>query len=155
MTDTGGDDGNSRCKVESIEGELLALATEIADYRIALNTEGVWLFLAALGCWSVAQPHLRLVAITIAVALFGHRLQSHLRDPEPFSRKLQTLDTRIQSEITDDRSRKALLYEVLTLRGKTSTSKESLRPGWPFFLCWGFMGATLIWAGYELVRSSA
>ena len=51
----------------SIEEELFALRQYINEYRTALNTEGIWLFLATLGCWSVTNIFLPFGAFALAV----------------------------------------------------------------------------------------
>lgn len=51
----------------TIEEELQALRNHIKTYRETLNDEGVWLFLVALGCWSVSLPLLQLLAYLLTV----------------------------------------------------------------------------------------
>ncbi|WP_447880479.1 hypothetical protein [Serratia fonticola] len=38
---------------EIIKNKILEYEVHIDEYRSLVNTEGVWLFLATLGCWGV------------------------------------------------------------------------------------------------------
>ena len=79
----------------TVEAELEALQHEIRFYRKTLNNEAVWLFLATLGCWSVSNLVLQLVAYMIVVGLFGRRVSEQTRETRSSSALVKAVEERI------------------------------------------------------------
>lgn len=46
----------------------------LSDYRSNLNTQGIWLFLATLGCWSVPDSTLQNVAMFVTFVIFANEV---------------------------------------------------------------------------------
>ncbi|MBD6984266.1 hypothetical protein [Vibrio parahaemolyticus] len=53
-----------------ISSEVDYLKKSVEEFRANLNAQGVWLFLATLGCWSVQGKGFQLAAITITFYIF-------------------------------------------------------------------------------------
>jgi hypothetical protein len=53
-----------------ISEEIDYVKQSVAEFRANLNTQGVWLFLSTLGCWSVQGKGFQLLAITITFYIF-------------------------------------------------------------------------------------
>lgn len=53
-----------------IKDKLSNLESHINSYRDSLNAEGVWLFLATLGCWSVNGFWYQIIALMITFFCF-------------------------------------------------------------------------------------
>lgn len=73
-------------KIEAIKNQINEYENHIDTYWSSLNTEGVWLFLATLGCWSVNHAESQLFAIVIAVILFSYRIIVKISDKRSFPR---------------------------------------------------------------------
>jgi len=134
---------NSTESEPTIEIEIEALRSHIHEYRRAINDEGMWLFLATLGCWSVSEEWLQLSAIAVAVLLFSRRLQDRLSDLKSFSKMISTLRDRIAIELEDEDTKKARLYEIMQIKHNELSFISTIKEGAVFLLCWGFLTATL------------
>jgi hypothetical protein len=140
----------------SIEEELFALRQYINEYRTALNTEGIWLFLATLGCWSVTNIFLQFGAFALAVILFGERLNKRMSETRSFSELFKTIEDRISKNLPEGDSQKARLYDLAALRAKELSKLNNLRNIWTFSLCWLFYGASSLYVlfNFLLARSA-
>lgn len=125
-----------------IEDSLADLQIHIREYRAYLNEESIWLFLATLGCWSVAGQGIQFVALAITVILFGRRFYEKLTDKQSFSKIIQSLEARITAEMPEGDSRKARLYDLAQLKKIELSSITALKKTWVFLLCWGFYALT-------------
>ncbi|ELL9332458.1 hypothetical protein RX455_004262 [Vibrio fluvialis] len=80
----------------------------LIEYDKNLNTQGIWLFLATLGCWSVPEGGLRIVAFLITFLIFLNNLfvvweieKQHVTFKAGFSnieRKIGALENSIDRE---------------------------------------------------------
>ena len=55
---------------KSIEDDIAAFSKNVTANRKIINGEGTWLFLTTLGCWSVSNSVLQLIAYIVAFSLF-------------------------------------------------------------------------------------
>ena len=129
-------------EVPSVDEAIEAFDAHITKYRSALNTEGVWLFLSSLGCWSAPLDFgFQLIAFMVAGIVFAHRFVASWPDRTTFAateRKLKARlaqDTTMQEETVE--RHKARLTAV-ALRATSNT--VIVRTGWPFLTCWFYWG---------------
>ena len=134
----------------TIEDELSALRRHIIEYRTALNAEGIWLFLATLGCWSVSNIFLQFTGFGIAVLLFGERLTKRIGETRSFSKLVKAIEGRIAATLPEGDSTKARLYDLAELRSKELSMVNSLANTWAFLLCWLFYGASFAYVLFHL-----
>ncbi|MDD2540966.1 MAG: hypothetical protein PHH28_07965 [Desulfuromonadaceae bacterium] len=125
-----------------IEDSLADLQIHIREYRAYLNEESIWLFLATLGCWSVAGQGTQFIALSITVILFGRRLSEKLADKRSFTKIILSLEARITAELPNGDTRKARLYDLAQLKKDELSSITALKKNWVFLLCWGFYALT-------------
>ncbi|MRD72780.1 hypothetical protein GH865_05880 [Rhodocyclus tenuis] len=92
---------NSSKTTNTIEDEIQSLRDHVREYRKALNDEGVWLFLATLGCWGVSGKALQIFAIVVTILLFGRRLQDRLSERRPFSKIIVAIQYRVETELDE------------------------------------------------------
>ena len=130
---------------ESIESELERLRIHIREYTILLREEGVWLFIATLGCWSVNWWVLQLPAIALTFGLFLHRFFGKLTNRKTFRTLIEGLKSRIEAEAVNDQARKAHLYDLIQVQQVDLVEAQSLRQSWVFWACWFFCCASLIY----------
>jgi hypothetical protein len=62
------------CRIESVDQYIESFCSYIDDYRQNLNKQGIWLFLATLGIWSVQPSYLQQVAMFITFTIFASKL---------------------------------------------------------------------------------
>lgn len=133
----------------TVEEEISSLQQHISTYRATLNQEGVWLFLATLGCWSVTASSLKFLAFALAAFLFGHRFTNQLSETASFSQMVKRLQERISTSLPDNDSRKARLYDLSEIQRNELSTLNSLRNTWVFLLCWLFWGGSLLYVSWN------
>ncbi len=129
----------------TIEAEMLTLQQHVADYRAALNQEGVWLFLATLGCWSVSNHILQFFAFLVAVMLFGERAKNRVKETRSFPKLVKALEARIVELLPEGDARKARLYDLSQFQETEMSALNSFKNTKIFFLCWSFYGASFVY----------
>jgi hypothetical protein len=145
MSDTGSIVGSCA----TIEEELQALRDHIRAHRTALNDEGVWLFLATLGCWSVSWPPPQLFAYGFAVWLFGARISERSKETRPFSKLVSTLQERIGRLATSEMQRKAGLFDLLEVQKQELSVFAPFRQVRAFLVCWVFWSGSFLYGLYQ------
>lgn len=128
-----------------VEDELNVLQQNINEYRKALNSEGVWLFLATLGCWSVTNLPLQLASFLLALVVFGDQMAKRYKESRSFSNMVQDLEKRISISLPEGDSQKARLYDLAIIKQKEMSTLNSLKNTRVFLLCWLFWGASLVY----------
>ena len=111
-------------KITSLENEIIA-------WQRAVDEEGVWLFLAALGCWGVPNRWFQIIAFIVALILFLWRLCLRRTSHIPFARQIEELkkEVRGDSESSNELDRIAKSYLTIS---------AFQRSGIPYLLCWLF-----------------
>ena len=134
----------------SIDDELQAIDTSIALHQRALHEEGVWLFLAVLGCWSVYPEWLRLCALFLAVFLFGHRYDSYRTDRRSFPHQFVAARARLTALVTDSESRAEGLERLAELERERLGGLQPLYRVPGFVVGWFSFGATVLATAFTM-----
>lgn len=129
----------------TIEEDMIALQEHIVSYRNAINQEGIWLFLATLGCWGVSQLAFQYCAYLLAILLFGERMKNRISETKSFSELAQRIEQRIKDTMPDGDSRKARLYDLAEFQKAELSKLKSLLKAKVFLLCWAFYGASFLY----------
>lgn len=132
-------------KNEEIEKELSEYVDHINAYRVSLNTEGVWLFLTTLGCWSVTNAIAQIVAIVITTILFTQRIWEKLSTKyrKPFASINNRLEIKIREELNAGDTQKARLHDLDQIRKKDLSFWTHLKATPTFILSYLFLALTL------------
>jgi hypothetical protein len=135
---------------DSIDEELFALRQDINEYRSSLNTEAIWLFLATLGCWSVTNTFLQVVAFVLAFVLFVERVTKRRSETRSFSELFQTVKNRISTEGDSEKVR--LNNHLAALGLKELSTINNLKNIWTYFLCGLFylVSCLYVWINFLL-----
>jgi hypothetical protein len=131
----------------TINQDIRTLETFISDNRKVLNDEGVWLFLATLGCWSVGQSVFQIFAFLITAYLFAVRVDKRQSERKflPVTQSLIEIERRIK-ELPDNDTRKARLYELDQLQKHETAIIPATKKTLAFIFTWVFFGASFIFA---------
>jgi hypothetical protein len=135
---------------QTIEEELEALRHHVAHYRNVLNDEGIWLFLATLGCWGVTFGPIRLVAFGLAIAIFGKRMSIRSTETRTFSELAVAIEKKIDALIPEGDTRKARLYDLASYRKTELSTLKSLRNTSSFLMSWCFFAISFGWALFNI-----
>ena len=128
---------------QEIEEKLEEFKAHIDAYRESLNTEGVWLFLATLGCWSVTNQAMQLLAFLITAALFTHRVYSKLSDKRPLSKIVTELERLIKMEPLPTDAQKARLYDLQIIQKDRLAILKQLKATKIFLACYLFLALSI------------
>lgn len=126
-------DGNT-----AIKADINALTAHIREYRVIINGEAVWLFLATLGCWGVSGTLPQFVALCITLVLFLRQATDKVSDKRSFAKMIQDVRDRIDSELLEADARKARLYDLLDIQKTELATIVSIKRTWVFVVCWAF-----------------
>jgi hypothetical protein len=129
---------------------LNSFESHVVAYRETLNQEGIWLFLATLGCWGVDDPLLRFAAYGLTVWLFGVRVSQSAKQKGTFKSLMVDIERKIQAApITSDDQRKAKLWDLAQIQKKQLATLPSILKSKIFLACWLFFSASLIFHVYQ------
>ncbi|WP_229008789.1 hypothetical protein [Methylophilus sp. Leaf408] len=129
---------------EEIKKKLVEFEDHIDMYRASLNSEGIWLFLATLGCWSVNHAPSQILAFSITFILFTYRIALKFSDTRLFSTKTKELEELIKRKLEDPDTQKARLFDLHQIKVIKLASKNHLKSVSIFLLCYFFL-ITTVW----------
>lgn len=130
----------------SIDDEIKALEEFIVHHAAVLNDEGVWLFLATLGCWSVTQVLLQFFAFILTIYLFSKRTYQRYREDRSFNELFKIVELKIFENISDEDKRKARLYDLEKIKKEKLPIPYRTKIAAPFLFSWLFFTATVIYS---------
>jgi hypothetical protein len=108
-------------------------------YWSSLNKEGVWLFLATLGCWSVSHIFIQTYAIMITFILFSYRIYSKFNDITPLYSMRRSLEEKIKNELEESDTKKARLHDLYKIKDKKLSTLNTLKSTFIFLICYSFL----------------
>ncbi|MGL4926142.1 MAG: hypothetical protein ACRC4K_04825 [Plesiomonas shigelloides] len=136
---------------QSFEQDLKQLQLEVQNYNQNLNDSGIWLFLATLGCWSVSEPDIRLIATMCTLFLFGHKLITGVNDFKLFTTKIKEQILRIETSNLDEKSKKALKFDLLDFEKKQSHKSRIIKKVPAYYISMLFLLlSTIHWQWHSL-----
>ena len=108
-------------KERKIIAELDDYSRNIDEYRNALQSEAVWLFVATLGCWSVSgSPKIQVLAFALTVVFFATKVASKLTNKKTFNRFEYDIEKLISEEFISGQTKEFYENELLALFGVRS-----------------------------------
>lgn len=128
------------------------LSSKISNHHNVLNLEAIWLFVATLGCWSVSQPYIQMLALILVFITFAFKVSK--------DRKYESSSSKIMNKIRDDLAestlesdtKKARLHE-LDIVDKNLLGLKTIYKSTPIFLVgYGFWIVCLFYFSYNLLK---
>jgi hypothetical protein len=133
---------------EKLRAEIEAYDKNIDQYRKALQTESVWLFLAILGCWSViGNGYLQAFAFCITIVFFSVQVASHLTHRNTFNSFESRIKKLIEREFISGSVKDHYLEKFGQLKEKRASKIQALKAAPMFSLCFIF----LFWSIYDQI----
>lgn len=128
--------------------KLEELSNKISRYNSTINESGIWFFLATLGCWSVSNEMLRLLAVGIAFVIFTHKIITGLEGFRLFSSELREIDAEVDASEMIARDKESLKYRANEIRVKKLGFRRILLHVPAYYLSGVFILASLAnWSG--------
>ncbi len=106
--------GNNRmeqCKNDVIVEHIKNYSKHIDEFRTQANSQGIWLFISTLGCWSVNIPLIQVIAAALLFCIFIFNAKQDMTDKRSFHIIEKDIEKDIDSNLTGD-ARKARLYDL-------------------------------------------
>ncbi|WP_019899659.1 hypothetical protein [Methylotenera mobilis] len=123
---------------KDIQKQIIDYKFHIKAYQKTLNNEGVWLFLAALGCLGVPDKGMQNVAFYITLIVFFYRLYLQLDDKRSFKEIANDIELEIASSSLANDIKKARYYDLNKLKRKELSFFKTLKSGFVFLICFIF-----------------
>jgi hypothetical protein len=128
----------------SVDQECSALSRSIDRQRRAIETEGIWLFLAVLGCWSVFPEGLRLAALWSALILFARRYEARRPGARSFEEEFEGSRQRLRAVPLAPDVREEGLQRLDQLQRSRLSGMRPLTESTSFAIAWAWWGVTLV-----------
>lgn len=123
---------------EYLKSQIMDFGDHVKNYQKSLNNEGIWLFLAALGCWSVPHKSLQSVAFIISLVVFGYRMYLQVEDSRPFKKIYADIKEQVESSDLDADIKKARLYDLDRIVRKELSLIKRIKSMLIFIICFFF-----------------
>lgn len=115
--------------------QVLEFKQHIKRYQKSLNNEGVWLFLAALGCWGVPDKEMQNASFIITIIIFFYRLYLQLEEKRSFKQISNDIELEIDLSNLFEDVKKARLYDLSRLKTKELSVLKTFKSNIVFIIC--------------------
>ncbi len=122
-----------------LKNSLNRFSEGIDRYRETLNQEGVWLFLATLGCWSVQGDWTVLIALLLTFALFSYRVYGRVEYRRTFAASLRDLRAEVASSSLAEDMKKDRLRDIQQLESTKLSNFRHAKETAVFLFCYSFL----------------
>ncbi len=103
---------------DSLKSQIYEFKNHIRKYQNSLNNEGVWLFLAALGCWGVPDKGMQNASFVITIIFFFYRVYIQIEDKRSFKKIIVDIEFDIKLSAIADDIKKARFYDLNKVKDK-------------------------------------
>ena len=73
-----------QCKNDVILEHIKNYSKHIDEFRTQANSQGIWLFISTLGCWSVNIPLIQIIAAFLLFCIFIFNSKQEMTDKRSF-----------------------------------------------------------------------
>ncbi|AMG02425.1 hypothetical protein [Vibrio mimicus] len=130
------------------------LRTQITSRYNTLNLEAIWLFVATLGCWSVNQPIIQLIALMLVLVFFSSKVTKDKKYNSTFLQVLKDIRMDIEASMLEGDARKARLHELDEINMNLLSLRSIYKSTPKFLMGYGFWALSLLTFGYRIFSSS-
>lgn len=126
------------------------LRSQISSRYNTLNLEAIWLFVATLGCWSVNQVYVQMLAIILVLIFFSSKVAKDQNYDTTFARLLKDIRKDIEESVLEGDTKKARLHELEEI-DRNLLGLKSIYKSTPMFLMgYGFWTISVFVFGFRL-----
>ena len=147
-----GQDRYSQDINERMQDAIERFRYDLAAHTRKLESEGVWLFLATLGCWSVNQKAIQAIAILSTMFLFGLLLFEGKADSRTVPQRRRALEARIRAQLHDEGSVRARLDELNGVMLQEGSIVAQIKATPKFAISFAFFATTMLYFAFLLSR---
>jgi len=138
--------GNNRmeqCKNDVIVEHIKNYSKHIDEFRTQANSQGIWLFISTLGCWSVNIPLIQVIAAALLFCIFIFNAKQDMTDKRAFHIIEKDIEKDIDSNLTGD-ARKARLYDLGLVEEYRKSIIPVLKTSPIFIVCYIFYSISFL-----------
>ena len=118
-----------------ISSQILDFKNHIKQYQETINTEGIWLFLAVLGCWGVSDEAMQKTAFILTMIIFLFRVYQKLEDTRSFKEIYLDIEEQINESNLNEDIKKARLYDLNRIKTKSLRFSRIVKSSSIFIIC--------------------
>lgn len=118
------------------------LRNRIISHHDNLEINAAWLFVATLGCWSVSQSHIRILAALIILFLFI-KLVFAKKQAETVDKVIKNLKSEIERSSIQEDFKKARYFDLDQISKDLLSYKVIPRRAPQFIICYVFWGISI------------
>jgi hypothetical protein len=118
-----------------IASQIADFKNHIQQYQETINTEGIWLFLAVLGCWGVTDEAMQKTAFIVTMIIFAFRVYQKLEDTRSFREIYLYIEEQVKDSNLDEDLKKARLYDLNRVKNKNLRFSKLLKSSSIFIIC--------------------
>ncbi|WPJ15641.1 hypothetical protein [Raoultella planticola] len=128
---------------ESIATDIASYNKNINNFRYQSNIQGIWLFTATLGCWSVNIPWVQMIASLSLLLIFFFLINDEDCDKRTFRQIKKDIENKIESSLSGD-TRMARLYELASVEKNRVSPVVIIKKSPIFIVCYIFYALSLV-----------
>lgn len=125
------------------------LKAQISNRYNVLNLEAIWLFVATLGCWSVSQPHIQILALLLVLVFFAFKISRDKKYELTSVTEMKKIRKDLDESILEGDAKKARLHELEEINKNLFSLRAMYKSTPMFFIGYGFWGLCLFYFGYR------
>ncbi|MCT9844678.1 hypothetical protein N7563_11455 [Leclercia adecarboxylata ATCC 23216 = NBRC 102595] len=126
-----------QCKNDAILEHIKNYSKHIDEFRSQVNSQGIWLFISTLGCWSVTIPLIQVIAAILLLCIFIFDSKQDMTDKRTFHEIKKDIEKDIDSNLTED-TKKARLFDLGLVEEYRKSLKPVLKTSPIFIVCYIF-----------------
>lgn len=132
-----------QCKNDVILEHIKNYGKHIDEFRTQANSQGIWLFISTLGCWSVNIPLIQIIAAFLLFCIFIFNSKQEMTDKRSFHKIEKDIENDIDSNLTGD-TKKARLYDLGLVEEYRKSIIPVLKTSPIFIVCYIFYSITFL-----------
>ena len=132
-----------QCKNDVILEHIKNYSKHIDEFRTQANSQGIWLFISTLGCWSVNIPLIQIIAAFLLFCIFIFNSKQEMTDKRTFHKIEKDIENDIDSNLTGD-TKKARLYDLGLVEEYRKSIIPVLKTSPIFIVCYIFYSISLL-----------
>lgn len=132
-----------QCKNDAILEHIKNYSKHIDEFRSQANSQGIWLFISTLGCWSVNIPLIQVIAAILLFCIFIFNSKQDMTEKRAFHKIEEDIAKGIDSNLIGD-SRKARLYDLGLVEKYRKEIKPVLKTSPIFIVCYIFYSISFL-----------
>lgn len=130
-----------QCKNDVILEHIKNYSKHIDEFRTQANSQGIWLFISTLGCWSVNIPLIQIIAAFLLFCIFNSKQE--MTDKRSFHKIEKDIENDIDSNLTGD-TKKARLYDLGLVEEYRKSIIPVLKTSPIFIVCYIFYSISFL-----------